>query len=280
MYIGLRYNNRSHACNICIITLSVSLFLIFQQNELPSDWPVVGIMTGGQPMTKGLAKCIGKSCTFLCCLYAGTEFIGLTQAVITDPKQFSEYGCGTAIQMKGLELKIVDEYGQIVPTGTRGEILTRSPAMFKEYYNDPEKTKAAKSDDLWFKTDDMGRLNEKRELFVEGRKSNVIISGAMKVAPEMLEQVIKTFPGVQSIVVVPVPDEDYHQVICACVIKTPESDITEEKLRAYCSQFEVDKPGLFSVSPKFYLFVERFPETLIGKLDRKELQRIASDQFK
>ncbi|XP_060601546.1 uncharacterized protein LOC132754835 [Ruditapes philippinarum] len=248
-------------------------------SDLPSDWPVIIIASGGQPMTKKITSCIGKSCKYLLCMYAATEFVYLAKSLIADPENFTEYSCGKPMQFPGLEIKIVNDDGKIVPVNTRGEIYCRSPALFKEYFNDPIKTNAVKSVDGWFRTDDIGRLTECGELFVEGRKSNMILSGGFKVAPEILEQVIKNFPGVEGVVIVPVPDDIYFQVLCACVVKKAGSDVTEEELRKVCSNYHADKPGLFTVLPKFYLFFEKFPETSTGKLNRRELEKIATQRF-
>lgn len=76
--------------------------------------------------------------------------------------------------------------------------------MFKEYLNDPKVTKAAKISDGLYKTGDIGRMTEKGEFLVEGLKSNIIISGDRTVAREILEHVMKTAPGVESVIVVPV----------------------------------------------------------------------------
>ena len=231
-------------------------------------------------MTQSLASCVGKCCKHLICFYGATEFICLAKAFVSDPEFFTEYSCGKPIQYPGLEIKIVDDDDKVVPVNSRGEIYCRSPIMFKEYFNDPEKTKSVKSDDGWFRTDDIGRITERGELFVEGRKSNMILSGGFNVAPEILEQVMKNFSGVESIVVVPVPDEIYYQVLCACIVRKAGSDVTEDELRKICSNYHADKPGLFTVLPKFYLFFDKFPETSTGKLNRKELERIAIQKFR
>ena len=81
------------------------------------------------------------------------------------------------MQYSGLEITI----DKVLPVNTRGEIYCRSPVMFKEYFNDSEKTKSVKSDDGWFRTDDISRITE---------RGNMILSGGFNVAPEILEQVI------------------------------------------------------------------------------------------
>lgn len=251
------------------------MYLILFQNSLPFDWPVEEIEVAGQPLTSRLAASIPRACRRITCVYGGTEFICLTEGVINDPERFTEYCCGKPLRISDLEMKIVDESERIVPVNTRGEIYARSKNIFKGYFNDPEKTKSAFTADKWFKTDDIGRMNENGEFFVEGRKSNMIISGGYNVAPEILEQVMNHFPGVAAVIVVPIPDDIYHQVLCACVIKKQRSDITEEVVRKYCEDYHADKPGLFTVLPKYYIFLEMFPVTSIGKADRKELQKIA-----
>jgi acyl-coenzyme A synthetase/AMP-(fatty) acid ligase len=231
-------------------------------------------------MTKCLASCIGKAGKFLCCIYGSSELVFLTQFLVENETDLTEYACGTPLKLKGLEMKIVDENGQTLPVNTRGEIYVKTPGMFKGYLNDLEKTKAVMTPDGWYKSDDIGRINENGLFFVEGRKSNMIISGGLKVAPEILEQVIKTFPGVETAVIVPVPDDIYYQVVCACVVRKPGSDLTEEMLRKVCEDVHADKPGLFTVLPKFYMFIDKLPETNTGKIDRRAIIKIACDKFK
>lgn len=253
--------------------------LIKRQSDLPSDWPVEQILVAGQPITGGLAECLSKTCKRFTSVYGGTEFICLTQCLVSDPQKFTEYSCGKALKISGMEIKIVDDNEQTVPVNMRGEIYVRSPHIFKGYFNDPAKTKSAFTEDGWFKTDDIGRMTETGEFFVEGRISNMIISGGFNVAPEILEKAMKHIPGIATAIVVPVPDEVYHQVLCACVVKKEGSDINEEDVRKYCEDYNADKPGQFTVLPKFYIFFDRFPETSSGKHNRRELERIALQRF-
>ncbi|XP_045179882.2 3-[(3aS,4S,7aS)-7a-methyl-1,5-dioxo-octahydro-1H-inden-4-yl]propanoyl:CoA ligase-like [Mercenaria mercenaria] len=253
--------------------------LIQRQDNLPNDWPVEAIVTAGQPLTNRLAACVGKACKCLLCFYGGSECGIVSEAKITDPNDFVEFGCGKVVKYPGLEVKIVDENGEIVPVNQRGEIYVRSKITFKEYFNDPEKTIAVKTPDGWYKTDDIGRMTEHGQFFVEGRKSNMIISGGFNVAPEILENVMKTFTGIDLVVIVPVPDDIYYQVLCACVIRKPGFAVTESDVQKYCREYHTDKPGLFTVLPKFYMFFEKFPETKSGKTHRKELERLALERF-
>ena len=250
-----------------------------KQATLQTDWPVDVIMTGGQPLTRNLANCLGKACKTLVCTYGSTEMGFIAYYRVSHLEDFNNYSCGHLVPGSGSELKIVGEDGEILPVNQRGEIYIKTPESFTEYLNDPEKTKAAFTEDGWFKTDDMGRMTENGDIHVEGRRSNMIISGGMNVAPEILETVLKTCPGVANAIIVPVSDPVYYQVMCACIRRGRDSSVTEETLTEFCKTVHNDKPGLFTVLPKFYMFLESFPETSTGKTSRKELERIANKTF-
>ncbi|KAL4220836.1 hypothetical protein ACF0H5_019104 [Mactra antiquata] len=247
-----------------------------EQNLLPSDWPVTKIMTGGQPLTKRIAAVVGKVCKTLYCAYGLSECFAVSLARVNDADNFAEYGCGKMLSLPGIEVKIVDEAGNTVPINTRGELYLRSPIMFKGYFNDEERTRKVFTADRWYKSDDLGRMNRNGELFVEGRKSNMILSGGFNVAPEIMETAMKTFPGILQVVIVPIPDEVLYQVLCACVLTQPDVDVTEEQVRKQCEEFHADKRGLFTVLPKFFIFFNEFPMLRTGKVNRKELEKIAN----
>ena len=233
--------------------------------------------SGGQPVPKRFAQCIGKLGRIFICGYGATEFIFGSSITIEEPDKFQEHSIG--YPSKGVEMKIVDENGETVPANTRGEIYVKSPTMFNGYYNDLEKTRACFTEDGWFKTDDVGFVTEDGLFFCVGRKSDMIISGGMNVAPSILEAALSKCPGVFNVICVPVPDDVMYQVICACVVLEDGSDVTEKVLRDYCEDIHNDKPGLFTVFPKYYLFLKEFPETYTGKTQRPELTRLAARKF-
>lgn len=205
--------------------------------------------------------------------YGCTECPHIAYAVAINPDNFQENSCGSLVQLPGIELKIVDQDGEIV--NTRGGIYIRSPGMFMEYYNDPVKTATVKSPDGWYKTDDLGRLDENEMLYVEGRKSNIIISGGMNVLPDLIERVIELHPAVASAVISPVPDEAYYEVLCACVLTNPGNDVTELELHSFLEEYTNDKPGL----PEYYMMFKEFPELLSGKTNRNMLAEKAAKEF-
>ena len=134
---------------------------------------------------------------------------------------------------------------------TRGELYVRTKGMFVGYYNDQEKTRRVVTEDGWYKTDD--------------------VAGAMNVSPAILEAILKNCPGLKDAMVVPTPHEILYQVICACFIPEPGSDLTEDHLRRYCEEMHTDKRRIFTVLPTYYLPFSKFPEVASGKPSRKKL---------
>ena len=233
-------------------------------------------MTGGQPITKAFAQCIGKLCRKFRCGYGSSEFLACTLLTIQRADEYQEHAIGYVIP--SVELKIVDDSGEAVPTGEIGELYVKNDAMFKCYYNDPEKTKACFTNDGWYRTDDMCFVKDDGLFFCVGRKSEMILSGGFNVAPAILELTLERCHGVACAVCVPVPHEILYQVVCACVILDDGSNLMEESLRAYCEDVHNDKTGLFTVLPTYYMFMKEFPQTSTGKTSRRQLTRMASEK--
>ena len=233
------------------------------------------VLSGGQPITKPFIRCIDKVCKTFICGYGATEYTPCSILAVRNPQDFHEYTIGYPFE--GLEMKVVDEQQQVVPVYQRGNIYLKTDYLFKEYYNDPEKTKAVMTDDGWYKTDDIGFMTQEGLFYCEGRKSEMIISGGMNVAPLILEAVIQTCPGVARAVCVPVPDEILYQVICACVILEDGSNIKGGTIRSYCEGVHNDKQRMFTVLPTYYLIMDSFPETYTGKISRPKLTKIANE---
>ena len=252
--------------------------MIFFQTEMGvSDWLLEALFTGGQPISKKSAYCIGKLCKKFGNLYGSTEAMLVTCSLVDNVDDYVEYSIGYALE--GNEIKIVDENEEIVPVNEKGEIYVRNDAMFNGYCNDEDLTRAYVTEDGWFKTDDVGYITEEGIFFCTGRKSDIILSGGMNVTPSILEAVLLNCPDIARVACVPVSHHIMFQVVCACVIPRNRYDVSEEKLRKYCEEVHADKPRLFTILPMYYLFLEKFPETFSGKIARKELKGLAEETF-
>ncbi|XP_045179237.2 medium-chain acyl-CoA ligase ACSF2, mitochondrial-like [Mercenaria mercenaria] len=269
---------REKCSSVSVLPQMVHEF-IRRQDELPFDWQISALATGGQPLSRSIAKCLGKITPAIVSAYGATEFQIAAIAFAIKEEQFEENCCGNLFQGPEIEMKVVDNDEKVVPINTYGEVYFRGDSVFKEYFHDEEKTAAVKTPEGWFKTNDIGKLNEKGVLYIQGRKSSTIISGGMNVSPDILERILESYPGLEAAVIVPVPDDVYYQVLCACVRLQPGSDVTEQQLRKFLEEYYNDKPGLFTVIPKFYLFQSQFPEVFTGKVSRKDLTDLASRTF-
>ena len=247
------------------------------QGEIGPDWPLRALITGGQPIAKDKAACIGKLCKVFGNLYGSVEQWLTCCSMVENIGDYVEYSIGRPLE--GTEMKIVDDNEDVVPVNEKGELYVSDDRMFMGYCNDPVQTKSRFSEDGWYKTDDIGYMTETGIFFCTGRKSDIILSGGLNVTASILEAILANCPGVARVVCVPVSHAVMFQVVCACVILRDGCDVTEETLRDYCVEMHTDKPRLFTVLPAYYLFLEKFPETFSGKVSKKDLTKIAEDKY-
>ncbi len=165
----------------------------------------------------------------------------------------------------GVEIQVVDEHDNPLPTGDIGEVIARSPNVMKGYYNMPEETKEALRNG-WLHTGDMGRFDEDGYLYIVERKKDLIIRGGFNIYPRDIEEVLTTHPAVIEVAVVGIPSERMGEEVKAYVVlRTP---IDAEVLMAYCRE----KLANYKTPSKIE-FVNALPRNAIGKIDKKELRK-------
>jgi acyl-coenzyme A synthetase/AMP-(fatty) acid ligase len=164
-----------------------------------------------------------------------------------------------------IDIAILDEHDAPVPAGTTGQIAVRGRSVMKGYLNDPEGTQRVISDG-WFKTGDQGHISEDGQLFLTGRIKDIINIAGIKVSPFEVEAVLDQHPAVLQSAVVPSSDALYGEVVKAFVRLRPGQTLSERELIRFAGQRLIN----FQV-PKSVQFVDSFPLTNIGKLDRKRL---------
>jgi len=164
-----------------------------------------------------------------------------------------------------IEIGILDENDLLAPAGTIGQIAVRGPSVMKGYLDDPEGTGRVMIDG-WFKTGDQGYVSTDNQLFMTGRIKDIINIAGIKVSPYEVEAVLDEHPAVLQSAVVPTSNPLYGEVVKAFVRLRPGFALTERELIRFASQKLIN----FQV-PKSVEFVEAFPLTNMGKLDRKRL---------
>ncbi|MEU8204214.1 AMP-binding protein [Streptosporangium sp. NPDC049046] len=170
------------------------------------------------------------------------------------------------------EVRIVDEHDAEVPPGVTGELLTRGPYTLRGYYRAEEHNRRAFTEDGFYRTGDLASLTPEGNLVIEGRLKDVVIRGGDKISAGEVEGHLLTHPSVARAAVVPVPDEFLGERIYAFVVHRGEKPALAELKRA------LHERGLAEFKlPDRVEFVEDFPLTPLGKIDKKVLAAAAKD---
>ncbi|NWV33948.1 ACSF2 synthetase, partial [Grantiella picta] len=166
------------------------------------------------------------------------------------------------------EAKIEDpETGQSVPLNTPGELLIRGYCVMLGYWNDPAQTSEVISAEGWYKTGDLGSLDEHGYCRIVGRCKDMIIRGGENIYPVELEQFLHTHPKVEEVQVVGVKDSRMGEEICACIRLRAGQDCTEEEIKSFCK----GKISHFKI-PRYVVFVGQYPLTVSGKVQKYKLR--------
>lgn len=166
------------------------------------------------------------------------------------------------------EVKVIDDYGNSLPFGEIGELVTRGPYTVRGYFRAPEHNKAAWTEDGFYKTGDLVRMNEKGYIFTEGRKKDVINRGGEKINVEEVENLILSHPKVKNVAVVAMPDPVFLERACAYVILQDNETITFKDLIDYLLGKNIAKFKL----PERLEVVAEFPLSPAGKILKRDLR--------
>jgi long-chain acyl-CoA synthetase len=173
------------------------------------------------------------------------------------------------------EVRIVDieDYTKIIPIGESGEIMIKGPQVMKGYWNKPEAT-ANQIKDKWLLTGDIGKMDEDGYFYIVDRKKDMINVSGFKVYPRELEDCLFEHEAVENAAVIGVPNPDIpgsEKVKAYIVLKDgyQESEEVEAEIKEFCRQTVAP----YKV-PKFIEFRKELPETLVGKVLRKDLKDI------
>lgn len=153
------------------------------------------------------------------------------------------------------------------PPGDHGEILLKGPNVFGGYWRNPAATEAAFDADGWFRSGDLGSLDEAGYLRIEGRSKELIITGGYNVHPREVEEVLLAHPAVAEVAVVGTPSEEWGEVVTAYVVcdGPPPSE-------AELAAFTADKLAPFK-RPRLVRYVDALPRNALGKVLKHELGR-------
>ncbi|MFX0058193.1 MAG: long-chain fatty acid--CoA ligase [Candidatus Hodarchaeota archaeon] len=206
------------------------------------------------------------------------EGYGMTEAspvTHTNPFQGERKVGSVGMPIPDTEVRIVDieDYTKILPIGEAGEIIIKGPQVMKGYWNKPEATED-QIKDRWLLTGDIGKMDEDGYFYIVDRKKDMINVSGFKVYPRELEDVLFEHEAIENAAVIGVPDPDIpgsEKVKAYIVLKDGymENEEMEAELKEFCRK----EVAPYKV-PKFIEFRKELPETLVGKVLRKDLKEI------
>ncbi len=227
---------------------------------------------GAAPMSPAKLKLLQKEFgNIFVQLYGSTEHFGIASYMskdqhlvesAADEKRLSSAGQVNA----NIEFVICDEDGRRVPQGETGEIWLRSRCTIQGYFDNPEQTAAEFQDGFW-KSGDMGQMDEDGFVYIVDRKKDMIISGGFNIYAIEVEGALSAHEDVVMAAVVGVPHEDWGEAVHAEVVLRDGASLDEATLIAFAK----DRLGSYK-APKSIEFVDALPMTAVGKVLRKDVR--------
>ena len=193
-----------------------------------------------------------------------------TAMLTSNPYRASEgerRGGTVGFPLPGVSLRVQDDEGRALPTGEIGGIQVQGPNVFKGYWRMPEKTAEEFTTDGFFKTGDVGRVDERGYVTIVGRSKDLIISGGYNVYPAEIEGYINELSGVAESAVIGIPHADFGEVGVAVVIAKPGAVVDPAQIIASLKS----KLANFKV-PKQCFVVDTLPRNTMGKVQKNVLR--------
>ena len=194
---------------------------------------------------------------------------GLTEtspAAIVNPLGVKEFTGSIGLPLPSTEVRICDDDGNDVEAGGIGEICIRGPQVMEGYWQNAEETENVMLPDGWFRSGDIGRMDDKGYVFIEDRKKDMILVSAFNVYPNEIEGLVVEMDGVLEAAAVGVPDEKSGEAVKLFVVRSDPS-VTKNDVMNFCR----DNLTGYKV-PKQIEFRDELPKTNVGKILRRALR--------
>ncbi|WP_140629599.1 long-chain-fatty-acid--CoA ligase [Methylibium rhizosphaerae] len=229
------------------------------------DWSSLKLSVGGgMAVTSGTAKLwLEKTHTPICEGYGLSE---TSPSASCNPVDSKAYTGTIGLPIPSTEFKLLDDDGNEVPMGTPGEICIRGPQVMAGYWQRPDETAKVMTADGFFRTGDVGTVDERGYFKIVDRKKDMILVSGFNVYPNEVEDVVSQLEGVLECAAVGVPDEKSGEAVKLVIVKKNPA-LTEADVRAFS---EANLTGY--KRPKVIEFRTELPKTPVGKILRRELR--------
>ena len=200
------------------------------------------------------------------------EGYGLSETspvVSFNPMNISEFTAKIGVPAPGTDIILIDDEGNEMPVGERGEICVKGPQVMVGYQNRPEDTKEAFTENGYFKTGDIGILDEKGFIKIVDRKKDMILVSGFNVYPNEIEEAMAQHPAVLEVGAIGIPSDNRGEDPKIFVVKKPGTKVTEQEL------IDFGRKQLTGYKrPRIVEFVDELPKSNVGKILRKELRKM------
>jgi len=173
------------------------------------------------------------------------------------------------------EVRILDDDGNEVPAGEVGELCCRGPYTLRGYFGVPEYNARVFTPDGFYRSGDLMRQHVSGNYIVEGRKKDLINRGGEKISAEEIENLILSHPSVKNVACIPVPDPDFGERMCACVLLRDGANLSFDELKNFLLRREIAKYKL----PERLEVLPDFPLSTFGKVSKKKLVGLISQKM-
>jgi fatty-acyl-CoA synthase len=267
----------SSKCNalLGVPTMFIAEFEEMDKHSYDTSSLRTGVMAGSTcpvEVMKRVIKDMGaKEMTIV---YGQTEASpGITQTRDHDSLEIKTSTVGCALP--NVEVKIVDPVtGDEMPRGQQGELCSRGYHVMKGYYKMEEATKNTIDKDGWLHTGDLAEMDENGYCKITGRIKDMIIRGGENIYPREIEEFLYTHPKVKDVQVVGVPSEKYGEEVAAFIQVRPGDKSTPEEIKEFCK----DQISYHKI-PKYIFFVDEYPTTASGKIQKYKLRDSATQEL-
>jgi fatty-acyl-CoA synthase len=256
------------------------MFIAELEHEKFSEFDLSCLRTGimaGAPCPPELMKRVinDMHCKQILIGYGETEASPLTHLTLSDDS-FDRRINTVGHNLPHQEVKVVDlESGQTVALDQVGEICFRGYHIMRGYYADPEATAKTIDEQGWLHSGDLGTMDTDGYVKITSRLKEMIIRGGENIYPREIEDYLFTHPKVAEVAVFGVPDEFYGEEVAAWIELHAGESATEEEIRAFCK----DNIAHFKI-PKYIRFVDEFPMTVTGKLQKFKMRETMAKLLK
>jgi len=229
------------------------------------DWSHLVVSAGGgTAVQSSVAKLWFEKTN--CAICEGYGLSETSPVATSNPVTATEYSGTIGVPVSSTWIKLLDDDGVEVAMGQPGEIAIKGPQVMAGYWQRPDETAKVMTADGYFKTGDVGVMDERGYFKIVDRKKDMILVSGFNVYPTELEDVVSSMPGVMECACVGVADAKTGEAVKLVIVKKDPA-LTEEQVRAFC------KENLTGYKqPKVVEFRTELPKTPVGKILRRELR--------